>query len=54
MMFVLGLGTLVALNSAVVSVICDQFETLRFWVVAGVCCAIGFGLGLMYVTPVSL
>lgn len=54
MMFVLGIGSVVGLHSSVVSVICDQFVTLRFWVVAGVTSVMGFGVGLMYVTPVSL
>lgn len=53
MLFVLGIGTTVALTSAVVSVICDQFVSLRFWMVALVTSVCGFGLGLMYVTPVS-
>lgn len=53
MLFVLGIGTVVALQSGVVSVFCDQFVTLRFWVAAGVSSVIGFGLGLMYLTPVS-
>lgn len=53
MMFVLGLGSVVGLQSSLVSVICDQFVSLRFWIVAGVTSALGFLLGLMYVTPVS-
>lgn len=53
MMFVLGVGTVVGLQSAVVSVICDQFPQLRFWRVAAVTCAMEFLVGLVYVTPVS-
>lgn len=54
MLFVLGIGSVVALHSAVVTVICDQFETLRFWRVAAVTCVGGFLIGLVYVTPVSV
>lgn len=53
MMFVLGIGSVVALHSSIVSVICDQFTSLRFWVVGGVASLLSFGVGLMYITPVS-
>lgn len=52
MLFVLGIGCLIALQSAVVTVICDQFQ-LNFWAVALVTCVAEFLLGLMYTCPVS-
>ena len=51
MLFVLGLGSVVALQSVVVTVICDQFRSLRFWKVAAATSFIGFLLGLVYTTP---
>lgn len=54
MLYVLGIGSVVALQSAVVSVICDQFEGFRFWRVAAVTGLLEFAVGLMYVTPVSM
>ena len=51
MMFVLGIGSVVALQNVVVTVICDQFRSLRYWCVAAVTCVMGFAFGLIYVTP---
>ncbi|CAD7077283.1 unnamed protein product [Hermetia illucens] len=50
MLFVLGTGSLVALQTTVVTVICDQFE-FKFWKVATVSIVLGFCAGLVYVTP---
>lgn len=52
MLFVLGIGCLIALQSAVVTVICDQFHW-NFWAVALATCAAEFLLGLIYTCPVS-
>lgn len=54
MLFVLGIGSVVALQSAVVTVICDQFTGLKFWKVAIGTCFAGFLIGLIYVTPVQI
>ena len=51
MLFVLGVGSAVALASAIVTVICDQFHW-KHWKVALATTIIGFSLGLAYVTPV--
>lgn len=51
MLFTLGIGSVVALQSAVVTVIVDQFHWKR-WIVVLVTCCGGFLLGLVYLTPV--
>ncbi|XP_073829599.1 sodium-dependent nutrient amino acid transporter 1-like [Musca autumnalis] len=51
MLFVLGVGSIVALHSSIVTIICDQFKSFKYWVVALITSAIGFLLGLVYVTP---
>ncbi|XP_075156660.1 sodium-dependent nutrient amino acid transporter 1-like isoform X2 [Haematobia irritans] len=51
MLFVLGVGSIVALQSTIVTIICDQFKSLKYWVVALFCSTCGFLLGLVYVTP---
>lgn len=53
MLFVLGVGSNVAMASCVMTVICDQFPKVRLWQAAcGVAC-VGFLIGLIYMTPVS-
>jgi len=51
MLFVLGIGSVVALQNVVVTVLCDQFSSLRYWKVAAITSVIGFCSGLMYLTP---
>lgn len=51
MLYTLGIGSAVALAGAVITIICDQFPSLRYvWVATGVC-VFGFLVGLVYVTP---
>ncbi|GLV34986.1 Nutrient Amino Acid Transporter 1 [Carabus blaptoides fortunei] len=51
MLFVLGVGSLVALQSCVATVLKDGFPFLKNWQVAAGTCIIGFLIGLVYVTP---
>ncbi|XP_068154516.1 sodium-dependent nutrient amino acid transporter 1 [Drosophila tropicalis] len=51
MLFVLGIGSIVALQSTIVTIICDQFKNWKYWKVALVTSICGFLLGLVYVTP---
>jgi solute carrier family 6 amino acid transporter-like protein 5/7/9/14 len=53
MLYTLGIGSAVALSGSVITVICDSFPHLKYWIVALVTCVIGFIGGLVYVTPVS-
>nr|B4JMC1.2 RecName: Full=Sodium-dependent nutrient amino acid transporter 1 [Drosophila grimshawi] len=50
MLFVLGIGSIVALQSTIVTIICDQFKW-KYWKVALVTSICGFLMGLVYVTP---
>lgn len=51
MLFVLGIGSVVALQSTICTVICDSFPKLKYWQVALGACSVGFLCGLLYVTP---
>ncbi|KRT86582.1 neurotransmitter transporter, partial [Oryctes borbonicus] len=53
MLFILGIGSLVALQSCANTVIMDNFPRLKTWQVSGMTAVIGFLIGLVYVTPVS-
>ncbi|XP_034664650.1 sodium-dependent nutrient amino acid transporter 1 [Drosophila subobscura] len=51
MLFVLGIGSIVALQSTIVTIICDQFKAWKYWKVALATSICGFLMGLVYVTP---
>jgi hypothetical protein len=53
MLYVLGVGTEVALTGSIITIIHDSFPNLKYRLVAAVTCVIGFVAGLVYVTPVS-
>ncbi|XP_011193333.1 sodium-dependent nutrient amino acid transporter 1 isoform X1 [Zeugodacus cucurbitae] len=51
MLFVLGIGTIAALQSALITIICDQFKLKRFWLASLILTIIEFGISILYVTP---
>ncbi|XP_055685586.1 sodium-dependent nutrient amino acid transporter 1-like isoform X2 [Lutzomyia longipalpis] len=51
MLFVLGMGSVVALVSAVVTVLRDQFPKVVYWQMALIVCSAMFLAGLIYTTP---
>lgn len=51
MLFVLGIGSNIAMASCIITVIRDQFPKLKPWMAAVGVCVIGFSVGLVYVTP---
>ena len=51
MLFVLGIGSLVALHGCANTVIMDNFPTIKPWKVSGLTALIGFLIGIVYVTP---
>lgn len=53
MLFILGIGSVVALQNVVVTVLCDQFRSLKYAHVAAVTSVLGFFAGLTYLTPVN-
>lgn len=52
MLFILGIGSVVALQNVVVTVLCDQFTSLKYHQMAAVTSVLGFFSGLVYLTPV--
>lgn len=52
MLFVLGIGSNVAMTSCVMTVIRDQFPKVKNWQAATVIAICGVALGCIYVTPV--
>jgi solute carrier family 6 amino acid transporter-like protein 5/7/9/14 len=53
MLYVLGVGSAVALMGSIITIIRDSFPNLKYLLVAVVACVLGFVGGLVYVTPVS-
>ncbi|CAH2208246.1 jg26541, partial [Pararge aegeria aegeria] len=51
MMSVLGVGSAVALLSSVNTLLLDAFPRVRTVYMSALSCTIGFGIGLVYVTP---
>ncbi|CAH0701206.1 unnamed protein product [Spodoptera exigua] len=51
MMTVLGIGSAVALLSTINTVMLDAFPRIKTIFMSAFCCTIGFGVGLIYVTP---
>lgn len=51
MLFVLGVGSAVGLQSSIVTNLMDIFPKTKYWQMAGICCLGGFLVGLIYVTP---
>lgn len=54
MLFTLGLGTLTALTSGVITVICDAFPRLSRRLTTLIVCTVFFLAGIVYVTPGGL
>ncbi|XP_020712553.1 sodium-dependent nutrient amino acid transporter 1 isoform X2 [Ceratitis capitata] len=50
MLFILGIGTIAALQSAIITVLCDQFKLKKFWLVSLVITIVEFGISLLYIT----
>ena len=53
MLFVLGVGSLVALHGTANTVLADIFPKLKSWHISAITASSMFLIGLMYVTPVS-
>ncbi|XP_031628888.1 sodium-dependent nutrient amino acid transporter 1-like [Contarinia nasturtii] len=51
MLFVLGIGSVVALLNVIITVLCDQFSGLKYGRVAAITSVLGFLSGLVYLTP---
>lgn len=53
MLFVLGVGSNIAMTSCVMTVIRDQFPNVKAWHAASGVTVVGLLIGLVYVTPVN-
>lgn len=53
MMYVLGVGSAVALCGAVFGILCDHFPKVNHWKLVLMVSSFGFLVSLVYVTPVS-
>lgn len=51
MLFTLGVGSAVGLQSAINTNLKDIFPKCKSWLMASITCSIGFLIGLVYVTP---
>lgn len=51
MLLTLGVGSAVGLQSAIVANLRDFFPKIKNWMMAGICCLVGFVVGILYVTP---
>ncbi|ODM96691.1 Sodium-dependent nutrient amino acid transporter 1 [Orchesella cincta] len=50
MLFTLGLGSATSLAGGIITIICDQFTTMKRWLVTLIVCTGGCLVGLLYVT----
>lgn len=51
MLFTLGVGSATSLAGGIITIFCDQFPNVKRWVITTIICVLGFGSGLIYVTP---
>lgn len=54
MMFVLGIGSAVALCSAVFNILCDHFPNVKNWKLVLIVSIFGYFISLVYITPVRI
>ena len=54
MLFMLGIGSNIAMMSCIMTVIRDRFKKVKNWQAAGVIAVLGVALGSIYVTPVRI
>lgn len=53
MLFVLGIGSNIAMCTCIITILRDKFTSLKAWQAAVGLSLVGFLVGLAYVTPVS-
>jgi len=51
MLVTLGLGSATGLTSGIIAIVCDNFPNTNKTLITGIICIIGFGVGLVYITP---
>lgn len=50
-LFTLGVGSATSLAGGIITIFCDEFPNVKRWLITSIVCVIGFGVGLIYVTP---
>lgn len=53
MLYMLGIGSNVAMMSCIMTVVRDRFKSIKNWQVALVIAILGISFGSVYMTPVS-
>lgn len=54
MLFVLGIGSNIAMCTCIITIIRDKFKWMPAWLAAVGLATVGFLIGLIYVTPVNM
>ncbi|KAL7022818.1 hypothetical protein ACKWTF_012393 [Chironomus riparius] len=54
MLFILGMGSIIAMMTCVITVVRDQFPKVKYWQAALGYAIFGIGCGTLYITPVSI
>ncbi|EFX84368.1 hypothetical protein DAPPUDRAFT_46779 [Daphnia pulex] len=51
MLITLAIGSAAGLTSCVTTILCDDFPTVKRWIITAIVCVASFFIGLIYVTP---
>lgn len=54
MLITLAIGSAAGLTSCVITILCDDFPSVKRWIITAVVSVVSFFIGLIYVTPVSI
>ncbi len=52
MLITLAIGSAAGLTSCVTTILCDDFPSVKRWIITAIVCVASFFIGLIYVTPV--
>jgi flagellar biosynthesis protein FliR len=52
MLITLAIGSAAGLTSCVITILCDDFPSVKRWIITATVCISSFFIGLIYVTPV--
>lgn len=54
MLITLAIGSAAGLTSCVITILCDDFPSVKRWIITAIVSVVSFFIGLIYVTPVSI
>jgi solute carrier family 6 amino acid transporter-like protein 5/7/9/14 len=52
MLITLAIGSAAGLTSCVTTILCDDFPSVKRWIITAIVCVASFFIGLIYLTPV--